>query len=231
MNLEEMQNRIEELEKQVAVLRDIEDIQRLQKSYGYYLQNWMYEEIIDLFCDGPDAKLNIMAGVFSSKESVKKYFSSLETLAMNPEFLHQAMQLSGIVDVKPDGQTAEGRWYALGAVALPIGNGVKAIALNGLYTSIYIKQNGKWKIKELNFHPVFMVPPDEGWVKKARIAAITPGAERTQAVKPDEPREIDPRYPSGYIVPFHFNHPVTGKKSSEAKRNALLLKKNAEKLL
>jgi hypothetical protein len=226
MNLEEMQNRIKELEKQVAVLRDIEDIQRLQKSYGFYLQNWLYEEIIDLFCDGPEAKLNIMVGVFSSKESVRKYFSSLESLAVNPEFLHQAMQLSGIVDIKPDGQTAEGRWFALGAIALPMGNGVKPMALNGIYTSIYIKQDGKWKIKELNFHPIFMCPPEEGWVKKERIAAAATGARQGHAAKPDQPREIDPRYPSGYIVPFHFTHPVTGKKSSEAKRNALLKKKS-----
>jgi hypothetical protein len=55
-----MESRIKELEKQVGTLRDIEDIQRLQKSYGYYLQHWMYEEIIDLFSDSPDTVLNIM---------------------------------------------------------------------------------------------------------------------------------------------------------------------------
>jgi hypothetical protein len=225
MNLEEMQNRIQELEKQVAVFRDIEDIQRLQKSYGYYLQNWLYEEIIDLFCDGPDAELNIMAGIFHGKESVRNYFSSLKTMGENPEFLHQSMQLSGIVDVKPDGETAEGRWYALGAIALPMGNGVKPMALNGIYTSIYIKENGKWKIKELNFHPIFMGSPEEGWVKKERIEAASTGARRGQAAKPDKPRDIDPRYPSGYIVPFHFKHPVTGKKSGESKRNESLKKK------
>jgi hypothetical protein len=226
MNLEEMQIRITELEKQVTVLRDIEDIQRLHKSYGFYLQNWMYEEITDLFCDGPDARLNIMAGVFVGKESVRKYFSSMKTMSENPEFLHQSMQLSGIVDVNPDGKTAEGRWYALGAIALPMGGGVRPLVLNGIYTSIYIKQDGKWKVKELNFHPIFMGSLEDGWVKKERAAAVTRvvGAG-SQASKPDEPRDIDPRYPSGYIVPFHFEHPVTGKKSSEAKRNASLKRK------
>jgi hypothetical protein len=228
MNLQEMQSRIEDLEKQVAIQRDIEDIQRLHKSYGYYLQNWMYEEIIDLFCDGPEAMLNIMAGIFRGKESVRNYFTSLKTMSENPEFLHQAMQLSGIVDVNPDEKTAEGRWYALGAIALPMGDGVKALALNGIYTSIYIKEDGKWKIKELNFHPIFMAPPEVGWVKKERIAAITKSADQGQAAKPDEPRDIDPRYPSGYIVPFHFKHPVTGKKSSEAKRNASLKRKSGK---
>jgi hypothetical protein len=30
------------------------------------------------------------------------------------------------------------------------------------------------------------------------------------------------RYVTGYIFPFHFNHPVTGKPTSEAKLNVRL---------
>ena len=32
----------------------------------------------------------------------------------------------------------------------------------------------------------------------------------------------DLRYLSGYIFPFHYNHPVTGKKTSEAEHNAAM---------
>jgi hypothetical protein len=32
----------------------------------------------------------------------------------------------------------------------------------------------------------------------------------------------DLRYVSGYIFPFHYPHPVTGKKTSENKQNAKL---------
>jgi hypothetical protein len=39
---------------------------------------------------------------------------------------------------------------------------------------------------------------------------------------PDEWAEFDTGYPSGYIYPFHFVHPVTGKPTSEAKWNATL---------
>ena len=113
MNLEQMEDRIKELEQQVRVLRDIEDIQRLQKSYGYYLQHWMYEEIIDLFSDNPETCLNIMVGIFLGKEGVRRYFSSLKSLNDNPEYLHQIMQLSGIVDVALDGETAQGKIFWL----------------------------------------------------------------------------------------------------------------------
>jgi len=32
----------------------------------------------------------------------------------------------------------------------------------------------------------------------------------------------DQRYVSGYIFPFHYNHPVTGKVTSEGEKNARL---------
>jgi len=224
MNLQEMEAHIKDLEKKVDKLNDIEDIQRLQKSYGYYIQHWLYQEIIDLFSDSPDAYLNIMAGIYIGKEGIRRYFTSLKDYSENPEFLHQLMQLSGIVDVAPDGKTAQGRWFAWGAVALPIGDGVKPLSCDGIYVSEYIKEDGKWKILRLTWNPLFMSPPSEGWIKKERLAT---GAVKLTSIsaKPDKPRDIEPRYPSGYIVPFHFKHPVTGKKTSEDKRNAKLKRK------
>ena len=224
MNSQEMEARILELEKQVGELRDIEAIQRLQKSYGYYIQHWMYEELVDLFADSPDTVLNIAAGIYERKEGVRRYFSSFKTLCENPEFLHQIMQLSGIVDVAPDGKKAQGRWFGFGAVALPVGAGIKPIAVNGIYMAEYIKVDGTWRILKLTWNPLYMVSPFESWVKKERIEAISPSKTRI-ATNPDKPRDIVTNYPSGYIVPFHFKHPVTGKKSSEAERNAKLKKK------
>ena len=46
-----------------------------------------------------------------------------------------------------------------------------------------------------------------------------------QAPMPVPDIELDPnelRYGSGYIFPFHFKHPVTGKPTNEAIRNAKL---------
>jgi len=224
VNLEQMEDRIKELEKQVRVLRDIEDIQRLQKSYGYYLQHWMYKEIIDLFSDNPETCLNIMVGIFLGKEGVRRYFSSLKSLNDNPEYLHQIMQLSGIIDVALDEKTAQGRFFGYGALAIPMGEGVRPVSCNGIYTAEYVKEDGIWKILKLTWNPIFMGSPFEGWVKKERIEAASKTAT-VQAAKPDKPRDTDPRYPTGYIVPFHFKHPVTGKKTCEEKRNASLKRK------
>jgi hypothetical protein len=105
----ELEARLKILEKQVRTLQDIEEIKTLQKAYGYYIEHWMSKEIIGLFSDGPDVTLTLAAGTYLGKKGVIKYFERMKD--PSPEFLHQVMQLSGIVSVDPGGNTAKGRWY------------------------------------------------------------------------------------------------------------------------
>ncbi len=221
MDEKEMEARIKELEKRVGTLQDLEEIQRLQRAYGYYLEHWMYEEVIDCFADSPDTVLNLMAGIYLGKEGVRRYFTGERDRSVNPEMLHQIMQLSGVVDIGADSKTAEGRWYGFGAIALPIGRGVSQDLTGGIYNCEYLKEGGKWKILKLMWNPIYNAPPAEGWVKPERVAAVA-GDSMSKAPRADKPRELDTRYPSGYIAPFHYRHPVTGKETSERRRNASL---------
>jgi hypothetical protein len=216
------------LEKQVARLNDLEDISRLQKTYGYYLEHWMYEELIELFADSPDTTLNLTYGIFYGKEGVRKYFSGMLEMTQHQEFLHQLMQLQGVVDVAEDSKSAQGRWYGFGAVAMPRRDGILQILTGGIYTVEYIKKDGKWQILKLMWNPLYNAPPGIGWVKPEKVAK---GMSRgnslvTNPPKFDKARDLDTQYPTGYIVPFHFKHPVTGKPSSEARRNAARKKKS-----
>jgi hypothetical protein len=223
----ELEARVRELEKKVAVLDDFEAKKRLQRSYGYYLEHWMYEEIIDCFADNPDTVLNIMVGIFEGKEGVRRYFSGEKARSKDPEVLHQVMQLSGVVDISDDGQTAGGRWYGFGTTALPTDKGVLQEFTDGIYTVAYIKEGGKWKIWKLIWNPIVNAPPALGWVKPERAATIPP-AKLPKPPQSDRPRDIQTRYPSGYIPPFHYRHPVTGKETTERKRNAALKIKGVE---
>ena len=227
MAAKDVETRINELEKKVEILYDIEAIKKLQRSYGYYLEHWMYEEVIDCFSDSPDTVLNIMVGIFLGKEGVRRYFTGEKARSTDPELLHQIMQLSGVVDIAADGNTAGGRWYGFGATAIPAGKGVLQVLTGGIYTVEYIKENGKWKIWKIMWNPTINAPPAVGWVKPERVAKITP-EELPKPPRADKPRDIDTRYPSGYIPPFHYPHPVTGKATSERKHNAALHIKGIE---
>jgi len=46
-----MEEKIQSLEEKVQTLEDIEQIKIVQKSYGYYMDNLMYDDAADLFTD------------------------------------------------------------------------------------------------------------------------------------------------------------------------------------
>jgi hypothetical protein len=93
--------------------------------------------------------------------------------------------------------------------------------MNGIYEMEYVKEDGKWKIKKLQFSRNYMAIPGEGFVKPERVAAVERHDVRQQTT-PDVTRSFEPGYPSGYIFPFHYKHPVTGKETTEGIRNASL---------
>src|SRR3972149_5986369 len=98
MNVAQLEARIKELEAKVQTLEDIEAIEKLQRAYGYYLEHWMAEDLIDLWADRDDVSLLIAAGHYQGKENIRDFFhhgkKDIESRkADNPEFLHQVMQL------------------------------------------------------------------------------------------------------------------------------------------
>ncbi len=210
MNVKELEARIKNLEDQVKILQDIEEIKKLQRAYGYYLEHGMADDLLDLFSDSPEATLLIALGEFRGKESMNRFFSKMDR--SNPEFLHQVMQLSGIVDVAPDGKTAQGRWYGFGPNALIKEGGVTEGWMNGVYENDYVKEDGKWKIMKIHWCIIFNAPFKEGWVDPSRLVEIRKEdlSGLGKSYIPDGPSE-NTAYPSGFICPFHFENPVSGR--------------------
>ncbi len=233
MNTEELEARMKELEKRIESLQrlqDIEDIKKLQKAYGYYLMNWLHEELIACFSTSPRTTLEWPQGTFTGPDGPRRFFGNINT-KRDPEFMHQMMQISGIVDIGPDGNTAKGRWWGFGAMAIPAGSmevpggeGVTQSIGCGIYEMEYIREEGVWKILKIKWVPVYGGTLEEGWVRPERRAKSRPSPINSRGFPeswyPDGgPDSINYSYPSGNILPFHFKHPVTGKKTSEEERN------------
>lgn len=216
------------LEKKLAKLDDIEAIKRLQKAYGYYVEHWMYEEIIDCFADGPGVYLNWIEGTWKGKEGVRRYFTNGGKTTPTPTgFSHQLMPTSGLITVDPDGMTAKGRWYGFGAIFNSEGGNVeKAEFTSGIYEVNYVKEEGVWKIRSFDWIIPYVVRINsmcEG--PEIRSRRIINQSHETGVFVPDPDIPLDEqdlRYVSGYVFPFHYPHPVTGRKTSEDSRNAKL---------
>jgi hypothetical protein len=221
MDLAQLEQKVAALEKKVQKLDDIEAIKKLQRAYGYYLEHWMGEDIVDCFADDPNVTLHVAAGVYVGKDHLRRFFrhGKYETplpYEKRSEFLHQVMQLSGIVDVADDGKTAKGRWYGFGANAFFTDSGkINPGWMNGVYNVEYVKENGVWKLMKVRWCMTFHAPWGMSFVAD----------DRREDQRDDHPYEkagpmgMNPvsrpettLYPSGFIAPFHFNHPVTGQK-------------------
>ncbi len=228
MTLEEMEARIKSLEtqvkaqgKQLRVLEDIEAIKKLQKAYGYYVEHMMYQEIVDCFADSPDVMLDWLEGKYVGKSGVMKYFEMVKN--MPPDFYHQMMPIAGIIDIEPNGKKAKGRWYGFGANFIPREGAIRRAFVSGIYELSYVKEGGIWKMLTLKWVIPYAVRIADNWAMPEDVNRPYLAGE-FRGPKPDI--DIDPgdlRYISGYIFPFHYKHPVTGKETTEAERNARLL--------
>jgi hypothetical protein len=228
---QELETKVKALEDQVKImgnqiktlqtLLDIEEIKKLQRIYGSYLEHWMSQEIIDCFADGPGVFVDMYPiGIWKGKEGVIRYFDQFK--AYNPEFLHQIMQIAPIIDVAADGKTAKGRWTGYGSIAGPSGKGVTETTHSGTYEMEYVKEGGKWKIRSLSWRVSFMAKAGKGFVKPERYIDFNPGSIPDGSIPDVVVKGSHTSYPSGYIYPFHYKHPVTGKKTREEKINSEL---------
>ena len=242
MDMAAMESRLKALEEQmkaqerkITLLEDIEAIKRLQKAYNYYVEHMLGDAIIDCFSDSPDVVLDWLEGKWLGKEGVKKYFGRIASGEGPSGFSHQLMPTGGIITVDPDGNKARGRWYGFGGIFWSDRGKVNGGSLtSGIYEMGYIKEDGIWKILSIKWVIPYGVRILEGWAMPEDIGGRFVRGEasvpQTQKPGPEAPMPvpdipIDPddlRYVSGYIFPFHFKHPVTGKETSEAVRNARL---------
>ncbi len=222
MEIGALENKIKVLEDQVRALQtllDIEEIKKLQRAYGYYLEHWMAQEIIDLFADGDGVCLDFPwnEGTYLGKAGVRRYYEG--RFKPDRELFHQIMPISPIIDINSNGIRAKGRWYGYGAIASPRGQGMGQSIINGIYENEYVKEDGKWKFLRISWALNYLVKPGQGWVSADRLATADPNFKMTWPEPDIPPTGFNPKYPSGFIFPFHYNHPVTGHETSERQIN------------
>ena len=214
---------LEKLTQKVGVLEDESAIRRLQYTYGYLIDKCMYNEVVDLFADSGEVRF--MGGIYRNKAGVKRLyverFQKNFTKGTNGPmfgFLLDHPQLQMIIDVAPDGKSAKVRGRSLmqaGVHETASDNGMpRQWWEGGIYENEYVKENGTWKIKVLDYNPIWHGMFDKGWAYTPPNAY--PFASKTYPEDPVGPDAIatEPHrklWPETPVVPFHYVHPVTGK--------------------
>jgi hypothetical protein len=205
---------LEELQARIQRLDDIKQVEQLQKIYGYYMDYSEWEKVVDLFADDDPTVEEADRGVYRGKVGIRRYYVDLLGNGGKPQrpgWLSIQFQLQGVVTIDVGATTAKGRWYAMGMEAKPTTSlhegELRQTWISGVYENDYVKENGKWKIKKLHFYLTFRTPFEDGWLKVPVVGFHGPDP----VAKPDEPTTVHSPYPSGYHVPVHYKHPITGK--------------------
>jgi hypothetical protein len=193
-------DRIASIDAQATRIDDYNQIRNLQRIYGYYFDEALWDQVLDLFSD--DATVEVGEhGLFAGKASIRRYYLGLTggRQGLQHGELNNQYQLAPVITLSADGQRANARWRVI------IQDGVFEKSANwgsGMYENEYVKQDGVWKIRRLHFFTRFYSPYKEGWTRAT--AALNARYGKSTA-KPDRPSTV--RYgtwPERFVVPMHY---------------------------
>ncbi len=191
------------LQARVTALQDINDIKRLQRAYGYYLDAGQWDQVAGLFSRDGTVEIGL-DGVYRGRPRVYQYFLAAGggRLGLAPGQVNQYLQLMPVINLSPDGRSAKGTWRAVILAGQP---GKGAWWGEGPYENQYVKEDGVWKISALHWYQTLMTPYDRGgW---ARNADVNGGHYAPASLRPDAPpTEQYKVWPGAHVPHFHFKN-------------------------
>jgi SnoaL-like domain len=194
-------HRVEELENRLGLVEDAEEIKRLQMTYGYYNDNQLWPQVVDLFATEGAAMEIGRRGRYLGKEHILAFLGQLGSGGLKRDQFVNHLQIQGVVSVDPDRQHAKARWRAL----IPHGpraGGSFMVWSEGTYENTYVKEEGRWKIQLLWWAPTFyaQIP-----IENITFLSGPP----SEALPPDLASvPIDEALGRSFL-PFHYRHPIT----------------------
>jgi len=214
-----LKSHVAELTHRNGVLEDIQAIRTLHFKYGYYMDRWLFHEIHDLFAE--DCEMYFLNGIFKGKAGIKRMFGGGMGVD-GPSFgvLTDHLQVQDIIDVAPDRLTAKGRFrcFLMAGIHETKREPTRIPSQfweGGVYENSYIRENGIWKIKVLNYNLAWQALYEKGWAhSELKLLMVSPFT-KTFPEDPRGPDVLNPSFqfwPNVVVVPFHYPHPVTGKK-------------------
>ncbi len=209
----ELLERIERLEYEVGVQKDIEEIRRLQFAYNYYNSNGYSKQLLDLIAEDAESIEIGGQGVYKGKKGFERNFSRYRADGKVADeargFGRALVQLAGmdVITVAPDRQSAKARVRVLTPIFTDFPDS-KFKFNGGDYEMGYIKEDGKWKISKFKYVHSFSAAFNKDGTITAGFSTRPDGAE-------DGPNTWYHPWPEVGPLPLHFENPVTGERTPE----------------
>lgn len=189
-------------ELELARLASHEAIERLQRTYGYYVDKGLWSQAADLFTEDATWEYG-MSGVYEGRDRIRAALGLRGPEGLRTGELNNHWVVQPIITVAPDNQTAKARWRS----NMQTQRDGKAYWGEGTYENEYVNDGGVWKISRLHFYVTMWCDYDKGWVEGN--VAMDPASSELPPDYP--PSEVYESLPGVYLPPYHYPNPVTGK--------------------
>jgi len=187
----ELTKGIAEAERRLKVAAAYDAAENIAGAYGYYLDEFMWDETADLFTINAGRDLSSVGsdnGRESIRQSLKKRYPGKKPTEY--VLVHQLIQ--PVIHVAQDGQSAKMR-VRLFQLAGPSGGSGSWIA--GVYETETAVEDGVWKLKALDLKYTWTADYKGGWAH----------------IDPNRKGLILGPFPKIADLPFHYKNPVTGR--------------------
>ncbi len=106
--------RLQEIEGRAARVDDVNQLRNLQGIFGYYFDKAMWDDVADLFAEDGTIELGLN-GVYAGKANIRNYLYSFTggKPRLRPGEIMNHFQLSPVVTLADDGQSAKRRWRTI----------------------------------------------------------------------------------------------------------------------
>jgi hypothetical protein len=215
-----LEQQLQQLTHEMGIMQDAHEVRCLMHKHGYYIDKCLYDEALALLDD--NCEFHFLGGIFRGKASVQRlYYGRFRKNFVGDVngpvygFLLDHPMMQDVVDVAPDRKTAQvrlrgiimaGRHESAGGQQLQWWEGCLA-------ENECVKDGGVWKIKVMNYRPVWHADYETGWAHTR--PHWVPFFTDTFPQNPTGPDELEdpvpPLWPDTDVFPFHYPHPVTGK--------------------
>ena len=136
---------LEELQKRIMALRDIEEIKKMHRDYVLGVNNREFEKILNYFAENAIVEIRTY-GRRKGKEEIERLFKEEIAKHKHPKGKHILIQ--PVISV--EGQTAKGYWIMdLFSYESTSTGRLMATYETGRYDCKYVKEGGKWRFNYL----------------------------------------------------------------------------------
>jgi ketosteroid isomerase-like protein len=133
---------LEDLERRVRALEDLEQIKKLHQHYIDLMDNLRYQEVLDLFTEDASVEVRNSGAKRGRQELAEVYLGLAKIRGSERHDGHMAVE----PDIVIEGDSARGTWLIYMLFSRPSVQWVQ-----GKNKCEYRKEGGRWKIAKLKF--------------------------------------------------------------------------------